>query len=76
MPLAESTIPAAPVLGLMAMGVVVAIVGHIARDRRVQAFGMALLFLATFLMVLLGYLAYESGETDPRKLDNPREPNL
>ena len=76
MPLADSEIPAAPVLGLMAMGVVVAIVGHATRDRRVQAIGMSMLFLATFLMVLLGYLSYESGDVDPRKPDNPREPNL
>lgn len=76
MPLADSAIPAAPVLGLMAMGVVVAVLGHATRDKRLQALGIGLLFLATFLMVLLGYLSYEAGDTDPRKPNDPREPNL
>ena len=76
MPLAASEIPAAPVVGLMAMGVVVAVVGHATRDKRVQAVGIGLLFVATFLMVLLGYLAYQGDEADPRELNDPREPSF
>ncbi len=74
MPLAASQIPAAPVVGLMAMGVVVAIVGHATRDKRVQAAGIGLLFLATVLMVALGYVAYVGDEVDPRDMRDPREP--
>jgi len=74
--LAASDIPAAPVVGLMAMGVVVAVVGHATRDRRVQAVGIGLLFLATALMVVLGYVAYRGDEVDPRELKDPREPGF
>lgn len=70
---AASEIPAAPVLGLMALGLVVAIVGHIAHSNRVVAIGIAVLFLATALMLVGGYVAYEGGEIDPRPAD-PKDP--
>ncbi len=63
---ASGDVPAAPVLGLMAMGVVVAIMGHIARSPRVVATGIAILFLATLLMILGGLAAFQGDETDPR----------
>ena len=63
---ASGDVPAAPVLGLMAMGVVVAIVGHVSRSPRVVAAGIAILFLATLLMILGGLAAFQGDETDPR----------
>ena len=76
MVIAASEIPAAPVVGLMAMGDVVAVIGHATRDKKLQAAGIGLLFLATVLMVVLGYLAYQGDEVDPRKPNDPREPNF
>ena len=64
--LAASGIPAAPVLGLMAFGVVVAVVGHMGRNYRIVGVGLGALFLATALMVVLGYAAYNDDATDPR----------
>jgi len=75
-PLAASDIPAAPVVGLMALGVVVAVIGHGTRDKRLQAMGIGLLFLATALMVVLGYVAYTGDEVDPRKPNDPRTPDF
>jgi 4-amino-4-deoxy-L-arabinose transferase-like glycosyltransferase len=71
-----STIPAAPVLGLMALGVLVALAGHIVASRRVVALGLALLFAATLLMIVLGYAAYEGGENDPRPGSSPTTGNF
>ena len=73
---AASEIPAAPVVGLMAMAVVVTVIGHATRDRRLQAIGIGLLFLATTLMVVLGYLAYQGDEADPRPSNDPRTPDF
>ena len=64
--LAASTIPAAPVIGLMALGVLIAMVGHAMRSRGTVAAGLAILFLATAGMVVGGFAAYNRGETDPR----------
>jgi hypothetical protein len=69
-------IPAAPVFGLMTFGIVVAIAGHIVRERRVVAIGLAVLFLATLLMVIGGLAAYEGGDEDPRKPKSPSEPGF
>lgn len=62
----ESTVSAAPVLGGMAMGVVIALVGHLVRSYRVVAVGVAILFLATALMLLGAFVAFKQGERDPR----------
>jgi hypothetical protein len=62
-----ATIPAAPVLGLMALGVVVALFGHAARMRGAVALGLAILFLATAAMVLAGFADFRgSSGNDPR----------
>ena len=61
--------PAAPVLLLMALGVLVAIAGHVIRSPRTVGAGVALLFVATALMILGGFAAYEDGERDPRPAD-------
>ena len=71
---ASGDVPAAPVLGLMAMGVVVAIVGHVARSPRVVAAGIAILFLATLLMILGGLAAFQGDETDPRPKEDFQTP--
>lgn len=61
-----ASIPAAPVVGLMAFGVVVALFGHIGRNSRVVGAGIAAIFLATALMVGLGFAAYQDNSRDPR----------
>jgi hypothetical protein len=67
------TIPAAPVVGLMTLGLVMAIVGHISHSDRLVGVGIAVLFLATAAMVLLAYLDFAGGNSfDPR----PKDPNL
>ena len=61
-----STVPAAPVLALMAFGVVLAIAGALVRSTTVQATGLAILFLATAAMVVGALVAFEGDERDPR----------
>ena len=72
--LAMSDIPAAPVVGAMTLGVVIALVGHVAKSYRVVAVGLAILFVATALMVLVGYAAYNDDSTDPRPQENNQTP--
>jgi len=62
-----SDIPAAPVLGLMALGVVTALVGHVIGDRTIVGVGVGVLFLATLAMVVFAFVTYHGGATDPRK---------
>lgn len=73
---AASNLPAAPVLGLMGAGVIVAIVGHASRARRTVVVGLALVFLATALMVVGGYLAYDDDSSDPRPEKPPSQPSF
>ena len=73
---AAGDLPAAPVVGLMALGVVMAIVGHAGKDRRVVIVGLGLLFLATLLLFVVGYFAYGAGDLDPRRPVNPRDANF
>ena len=61
-----STVPAAPVLALMAFGVVLAIAGALVRSTTVQAAGLVILFLATAAMVVGALVAFEGDERDPR----------
>ena len=67
-------VPAAPVLGVMAFGVVLAMIGHAVRDRRIVALGLAALFLATALMVLGAFSAYQGDEPDPRPSEDFNKP--
>jgi len=69
--LAASNIPAAPVLGLMAIGVIIAIVGHATRSRGAVATGLAIVFVATAGMVVGGFAAFHGGESDPRTQCSP-----
>ena len=61
-----SAVPAAPVLALMAFGVLLAIAGSLARSTTVQAAGLVILFLATAAMVVGAFVAFDSGERDVR----------
>jgi hypothetical protein len=63
---AVSSVPAAPVIGLMAVGVLIALVGHATRSRGIVVCGLAILFLATAGMVVGGFAAFHGGDTDPR----------
>lgn len=61
-----ASIPAAPVVGLMAFGVVVALFGHIGKNYKVVGIGIGAVFLATALMIGLGFAAYQDNSRDPR----------
>lgn len=69
--LAAQTLPAAPVLALMLAGIVIGLAGHIARDYRVVGVGLAVLFVATALMFVVGFAAYQGNESDPRPAKEP-----
>ena len=73
--LAASEIPAAPVLALMAVGVVIAMIGHASNSRATVATGLAILFLATAGMVIGGFAAFNDDPGDPRK-DDPAYPGV
>ncbi len=62
-----SAVPAAPVLALMGVGVLLAIAGSLVRSTTVQATGLAILFLATAAMLVGGFAAYQQDERDPRE---------
>lgn len=71
--IAAGEIPAAPVVGLMTFGLIMAVVGHIAKNNKLVGLGLGVLFLATAAMVLLAYLDYAGGGSfDPR----PKDPKL
>ena len=76
MVLAADTLPAAPVLALMAFGVIVAIAGHLYGSKSVVATGIVILFLATAAMVVGGYVAYTGDESDPRPAERPESPDF
>ena len=69
--LAASGIPAAPVLGVMALGVLVAVAGHATRIRGMVALGLILLFGATAGMIVGGFASFHQGDTDPRTQCSP-----
>jgi len=69
--LGASDLSATPVVLLIGFGVVVGIVGHLAGSRRTVATGIAILFVATALLLLGGYLAYRDDPSDPRPCDAP-----
>lgn len=66
MVLAAETIPAAPIVIFMGIGVLIAIVGHASRSRTLIGTGIFMLFLATVAMFVGAYAAYNNQETDPR----------
>jgi hypothetical protein len=74
--LAASQISAAPIVALMGFGVLVALVGHMARARYVVAVGLAILFLATAGMIIGAFAAYQGDESDPRPARPASEPSF
>jgi hypothetical protein len=66
-----SDLSATPVALLIAFGVLVTLVGHLAGSRRTVGVGIAILFIATTLLIVGGYLAYQDNAVDPRPCDAP-----
>lgn len=69
--LGASDLSATPVALLIGFGVLVAIVGHLAGSRRTVVVGIAILFVATALLMVGGYLAFQDDPSDPRPCDAP-----
>jgi len=57
---AASQVPIAPILAVMAFGVLVAIAGHITRARWLVVTGLVLLFAATAGMLVAIVVAYDN----------------
>ncbi len=66
-----SDLSATPVALLIGFGVVVGLVGHLAGSRRTVVAGIAILFVATALLLVGGYIAYSDDAVDPRPCDAP-----
>ena len=62
---------ATPVALLIGFGVLVGLVGHLAGSRRTVVVGIAILFVATALLLVGGYIAYQDDAVDPRPCDAP-----
>ena len=73
---ATETIPAAPVLIFMGLGVIIAIFGHASKSRGLVIAGITILFMATVAMVVGAYIAYEGGESDLRPERDPKDPTF
>ena len=68
--LGASDLSATPVALLIGLGALVMLAGHLAGSRRTVVVGLAILFIATLLLVVGGYIAYQDG-VDPRPCDAP-----
>jgi hypothetical protein len=66
-----SDLSATPVALLIAFGVFVAMIGHLAGSRRTVVVGIVILFIATALLMVGGYLAFQDDPSDPRPCDAP-----
>ena len=73
---ATETLPAAPVVIFMGLGVLLAIGGHLYGSKSVVAAGLSILFLVTAAMVVGGYIAYNGEESDPRPAERPESPDF
>jgi len=62
---------ATPVALLIGLGVLVGIVGHLAGSRRTVVVGIAILFVATALLIAGAYISYRGDDVDPRRCDAP-----
>ena len=69
--LGASDLSAAPVALLIGFGVLVAIAGYLVGSRRTVVVGIAILFIATALLLVGGYMAYQDDAVDPRPCDAP-----
>lgn len=63
---------ATPVALLIGFGVLVALVGYLAGSRRTVGVGIAILFVATALLLVGGYIAYRDDMGRPALLRRPR----
>lgn len=70
--LGVSHLSATPVALLIGFGVLVGIAGHLAGSRRTVVAGIAILLIATALLMVGGYLAFRDDPGDPRPCDAPR----
>jgi hypothetical protein len=70
--LGASDLSATPVALLIGLGVLIGIVGHLAGSRRTVVVGIAVLFIATALLMAGGYMAFKDDPGDPRPCDAPR----
>lgn len=66
-----SDLSAAPVAALIASGAIIGIAGHLTGSRRTVVAGIAILFLATALLIVGAYLSYQGGGADPRPCSAP-----
>ena len=73
---ASAEIPAAPVLIFMALGVILATIGHASKSKGTVIMGLFMLFLATAAMLVGGFLAYQQEDTDPRDEKPPSQPSF
>ena len=64
--LAASDASAAPVAALIVLGVIVGIAGHMAGSRKIAASGIAIVFVASALLLIGAYGAYRDDSADPR----------
>ncbi len=62
---------ATPVALLIGFGVLVAIAGHLAGSRRTVVVGLAILFVATALLIAGAYASFSGDDVDPRTCDAP-----
>jgi hypothetical protein len=62
---------ATPVVLLIGFAVLIAIAGHLAGSRRTVAVGIAILFVATALLIAGAYVSYRDDQVDPRQCDAP-----
>jgi hypothetical protein len=69
--LVAASLSAAPVVALMAVGVLVALAGHALRIRPLVAVGLVVLFAATAAMIVGGAVSYSSDPGDPRPAGAP-----
>ena len=54
-----AAISSTPVYAMMAFGVALAVMGHVFRDQRIVGIGIAILFVATALLLIGAYQAYD-----------------
>jgi hypothetical protein len=69
--LAASGPSATPVALLIGLGVLVGIAGHLAGSRKTVVVGLAILFVATALMIAGAYMSFSDDDVDPRPCDAP-----
>ncbi len=62
---------ATPVALLIGFGVVIAIAGHLAGSRRTVGVGIAIIFVATALLIASAYQSFSGDDSDPRPCDAP-----